>query len=85
MTEHQQKADSLEREIAEMEERSEQLGDEIADTRKDWEEKRRDETIPTAPAPESGLPPEANYTQSGDQPPRDGEEAIPPPDPNETD
>jgi hypothetical protein len=33
----------------------------------------RDESVPGAPAPESGLPPEANYTTSGDQPPRDGE------------
>jgi hypothetical protein len=46
---------------------------------------RQDESVPGAPAPESGLPPEANYTTSGDQPPRDGESELPPPDPYETD
>jgi hypothetical protein len=85
MTEHQQKADSLERDVAEMQERSERLKEEISDVREDWENKRRDESVPGAPTPESGLPPEANYTTSGDRPPQDGEEQIPSPEPDETD
>jgi hypothetical protein len=85
MTDHQQKADSLDRDVAEMEERSERLKEEISDVRDDWEAKRRDESIPGAPTPESGLPPEANYTTSGDMPPQDGEDELPPPAPDETD
>ena len=85
MTEHQQKADRLADEVAEMEERSARLGDEISDVREDWEAKRRDESVPGAPAPESGLPPEANPTTSGDPPPQDGNDQLPPPEPDETD
>ncbi len=85
MSEHEQQAGRLERELQEMEERSERLGDEISDVREDWEAKRRDESVPGAPAPESGLPPEANPTTSGDQPPQDGGNELPPPEPDETD
>ena len=35
---------------------------------------RRDDSVPGAPAPESGLPPEANVTTSGDQPPQDDDQ-----------
>jgi hypothetical protein len=73
MTEHQNQADRLEREADEMEQRSERLGDEISDVRDDWEQMRRDESVPGAKTPESGLPPEANYTTSGDRPPDDGD------------
>jgi hypothetical protein len=63
--------------LRDMEERSEKLGEEISDAREQWEAMRRDESIPTAPAPESGLPPEANYTTSGDEPPQDEREPWP--------
>jgi hypothetical protein len=70
MTEHQDQAARLEREAEEMEKRSERLGGEISDARQDWDNKVRDESVPgTPPPPESGLPPEANYTTSGDNPP----------------
>jgi hypothetical protein len=85
MSEHEQQADRLEREADKMEERSEHLGEEISENKEQWEAMRQDESVPGAPAPESGLPPEANYTTSGDQPPRDGESELPPPDPYETD
>jgi hypothetical protein len=68
---HEEQHERLEREAADLERRSAQLGDEIADVKKDWEAKRHDESIAGAPTPESGLPPEANYTTSGDDP-RDG-------------
>jgi hypothetical protein len=68
MTEHE--ADKLEA-------RSEALGEEIEQVREDVEAQRRDESVPTAPAPESGLPPEANFTTSGDTPPQEGEEDQP--------
>jgi hypothetical protein len=80
MTEHQQRAGRLEGEADEMEQRSERLGEEISDVRENWEQMRRDESVPGAPAPESGLPPEANYTTSGDQPPEDDPEREPWPD-----
>jgi hypothetical protein len=73
MTEHQEQAGRLEREVEDMEERSERLGAEISDAREDWERKQSDEAVPGAANPETGLPPEANYTTSGDRPPQDGE------------
>jgi hypothetical protein len=42
MTEYEQQADELE-------ERSEKLGEEIADAREDWERKRNDESVPGTP------------------------------------
>ncbi|WP_157592276.1 hypothetical protein [Solirubrobacter soli] len=41
MTEH-------ERELDDLEERSEQLGEEIADVREDWERKKADDQVPGA-------------------------------------
>ncbi|HEX6026573.1 MAG TPA: hypothetical protein VFZ00_31540 [Solirubrobacter sp.] len=64
MTEHEKQADELQ-------ERSDRLGEEISEVRENWEAMRRDESVPGAPAPESGLPPEANYTTSGAEPPED--------------
>jgi hypothetical protein len=58
-----------EREADELEERSEQLGEEIAEVRKDWERKKADDSVPGAQNPETGLPPEANVTTQGDVPP----------------
>jgi hypothetical protein len=70
-----------EREADEMEARSEQLGDEIAEAREDWERKKADDSVPGAQNPETGLPPEANVTTSGDQPPeRPEDERAPWPD-----
>ena len=85
MSKHEQQADRLEAEADKLEERSERLGEDIDETREHWEQMRQDESVPGAPAPESGLPPEANVTTSGDRPPRDGESELPPPDPTETD
>jgi hypothetical protein len=69
MTKHEQQADRLEREAEEMEQRSERLGDEISDVREDWERKKSDDSVPGAQNPETGLPPEANVTTQGDNPP----------------
>jgi hypothetical protein len=80
MTEHEKRTDRLDDQVEEMEQRSERLGEEISDVREDWEAMRRDESVPGAPAPESGLPPEANYTTSGDRPPQDSGEREPWPD-----
>jgi hypothetical protein len=85
MSEHEQQADRLEGGADKLQERSEQLGEEISDVKKNWEQMRQDESVPGAPAPESGLPPEANYTTRGDEPPRDDGSELPPPDPYETD
>jgi hypothetical protein len=72
MTEHQEQADRLEREADAMQKQSERLGDDISAAREDWEAKKHDDSVPGAPSPEGGLPPEANYTTSGDEPPQDG-------------
>ena len=80
MSEHQERADDLEAEADQLEKRNEHLGEEISDLKENWEAMRRDESVPGAPAPESGLPPEANVTTSGDEPPQDDPEREPWPD-----
>ena len=80
MSEHQEQADRLEAEADQLEKRNEDLGEEISDLKENWEAMRRDESVPGAPAPESGLPPEANVTTSGDEPPQDDPEREPWPD-----
>jgi hypothetical protein len=53
MTEHRRQADEVERELDEMDERSDRLEDEIGDVRDDWESKKRDSSVPgAAGAPE---------------------------------
>jgi hypothetical protein len=58
-----------------LQERSEQLEQEISDTREEWERKKADDRVPGAAGEqqkaEGGLPPEANYTTRGDDPPDD--------------
>ena len=49
MTEHEERADELERELDDMEERSERLEDETSDAREDWERKKADSSVPGAP------------------------------------
>ena len=54
MSEHQERADRLDDEAAEMQQRSSKLGEEIADARKDWKDKVADESVPgTPPAPKA--------------------------------
>jgi hypothetical protein len=48
MTEHEERADELERELDEMQERTERLEDETDDVREDWERKKNDPGIPGA-------------------------------------
>jgi hypothetical protein len=81
MSEHQEQAERLEREADAMQKQSDRLAEDIGEAREDWEAKKRDESVPGAPTPEGGLPPEANYTTSGDEPPQDdGGEREPWPD-----
>ena len=80
MSEHQERADRLEAEADQLEQRNEDLGEDISDLKENWEAMRRDDSVPGAPAPESGLPPEANVTTSGDEPPQDDPEREPWPD-----
>jgi hypothetical protein len=69
----------FERQADELEERSERLGEQIAETREEWKRKQADPGVPGAQDPETGLPPEANVTTSGDEPP-DAAEREPWPD-----
>jgi hypothetical protein len=94
-TDHEQQAEAAERELADMEERSERVGEQIADARKDWEAKVADPAVPGAGgnpdrAEEGGRHPETAYPAKGssdevsdDAGGDDGE--LPPPDPHETD
>ena len=102
----EQEAERAERELAEMEERSERVGEHIEEARKDWEAKVADDSVPGAAgnperAEEGGRHPETAYPAKGpsdeattpdpadndrgvdDTPDRD--DAMPPPDPTETD
>jgi hypothetical protein len=46
--EHDEQAEELEREAEDMEQRSERMGDEIDETRRDWEAKEQDPGVPGA-------------------------------------
>ena len=53
--EHEEKADEMEHDAEDMEEQSERVGDHIDDTRRDWESKEQDQSVPGAqPDPEDG-------------------------------
>ena len=69
-TDHEGQAEAAERELADMEERSERVGEHIEEARKDWEAKVADSAVPGATG-------EAGEDED------DGE--LPPPDPHETD
>jgi hypothetical protein len=90
MADHEKTAEALEREADDMEHRSKQVGEDIEAAREDWERKKADGSVPGAGGDpqraEGGLPPEANYTTRGDEPPDgDGGSRMPPPEPDETD
>lgn len=70
MSEHEDRADAMERDLHDMEARSERLEHEIEDTREDWERKKADPGVPGAAgdpeAAESGPRPETTYPSKGD-------------------
>jgi hypothetical protein len=66
---HRRQAEAAERELADMEERSERVGEQIAEARTGWEAKQTDSSVPGAAGEPEG---------------EDGGE-LPPPDPTETD
>ena len=68
--EYEQQADAAERELHDMEQRSDRLGDEIDDARQDWEAKKEDPAVPGAAgdpdrAEEGGRHPETAYPAKG--------------------
>lgn len=66
---HEAKADQLERELDEMQERSEQLGGEIEGAEEDWERRKADDGVPGAagePSQADGPEPEAEYPTKSD-------------------
>lgn len=64
-TDHEGQAEAAERELADMQERSERVGEHIDEARKDWADKVADAGVPGATGePESGadeLPPPDPY------------------------
>jgi hypothetical protein len=61
---HEAKADELERELDEMQDRTGRLGDDIEDAEEDWERKKKDSSVPGAggePEQADGPEPEAGY------------------------
>jgi multidrug resistance efflux pump len=71
MTEgHEQQAEQAERELADMQDRSEQVEQHIDEARKDWEQKKADPAVPGAGgdpdrAEEGGRHPETAYPAKG--------------------
>jgi hypothetical protein len=68
--EYEQQAKAAERELADMEERADQLGQHIDEARDDWEAKKRDSGVPGAGgdperAEEGGRHPETAYPGKG--------------------
>jgi hypothetical protein len=68
--EHEQQADAAEREVADMEERSQRVGAHIDEARKDWDAKVADPAVPGAGgdpdrAEEGGRHPETAYPAKG--------------------
>ena len=65
---HEAKADELERELYEMQERAQRLGGDIEGAGEDWERKKKDSKVPGAggePEQADGPEPEAEYTNKG--------------------
>ena len=67
---HEEQAKAAERELADMEERAEKLGDRIDEARDDWEAKKQDSSVPGAGgdpdrAEEGGQHPETAYPAKG--------------------
>lgn len=54
--EHHERADELEKEADHIQQASDQLGEDIEDTRSDWEAKQSDQSIPGATTEESSGP-----------------------------
>ncbi len=83
-TDHEQQAQAAERDLADMEERTERLGEEIERARDDWEAKKADSSVPGAGgdpdrAEEGGRHPETAYPAKG------SDEEVSNPDPTAND
>ena len=69
---HERQAEAAEREVAELEERSERVGEQVEEARKDWEAKVADPAVPGAGgdpdrAEEGGEHPETAYPAKGSE------------------
>ena len=65
---HEAKADDVERQLDEMQERSERLGGDIEGAGEDWERRKKDSNVPGAggePEQADGPEPEAEYPSKG--------------------
>jgi hypothetical protein len=81
---HEQQVEAAERDVAELEERSERVGEQIDEARKDWEAKLADPDVPGAGgdperAEEGGRHPETAYPAKG------SEDEVSEPDPTDND
>ena len=69
MSEHEDLIARGEQQADQLEERTDALGEQIEDTREDWERKKDDPNVPGAAGnprrAEGDLPPEQNVTQQG--------------------
>jgi hypothetical protein len=76
---YDEQADAAERQLEDMEERADKLGDHIDEAREDWEAKKADSAVPGAAgdpdrAEEGGQHPEAAYPAKGPQDELGGED-----------
>jgi predicted nucleic acid-binding Zn-ribbon protein len=70
MSDYERRAQDVERELDDMEQQSERLGEEIDETRQDWERKQHDSSVPGAAGDpehaEGEPPPEQQYPDKRD-------------------
>ncbi len=95
-TDHEQQAEAAERELADMEQRSERVGEHIEDARKDWEAKLADPGVPGAGGdperaaaggrhPETAYPAKGSSDEVSESDPADNDRGVddtPPPEDN---
>jgi hypothetical protein len=62
-------ADEMEQEAQRLERRSQELGDDVDEVRKDWERKRSDPGVPGANPPDEGEAEQETSGQGNDVPP----------------
>jgi hypothetical protein len=65
---HEERAEELEYELADMQEESDSLADDIYSAKSDWEQKKQDDSVPGAGTGEDDESPDSETTEGGGTP-----------------
>ena len=63
---HEERAEELEYELADMQEQSDGLADDIHGAKADWEQKKQDESVPGAGTGDEGAAPDTDTETEGE-------------------